>query len=235
MEITVLRDPFCIVAKNVFGEKSKLFMREILKNKNNFEEARVGGENGRIDKEKRDNIVAYYDVIYNGKRHMSPLLLHTQNFLKSEEINNLLSSAPYPLSLYPHTNYHETQVSRYGSNQKYDWHVDPLSSPTSRIITFSYYLTKTPKKWDGGQIVLSNGLLFQKNVVGETNRHMIEVENDMLVVFASTTLHCVMPTKSPENFEDGRFSVQMWLGIHNDNAQNVIVVQQKEKRKWFHL
>jgi Rps23 Pro-64 3,4-dihydroxylase Tpa1-like proline 4-hydroxylase len=214
MKIEVLRDPFCIIIKECFGDKSILFMREIIKNQKRFEDARVGAHGkGVVNKAIRSNITAYYDDLYKDKRNMSPLLTHTGLFFQSQFMHELMNSAPFPLNIFGKTNYHETQVSRYGdSQQKYDWHIDRLTDD-SRLVTFSYYLCKFPKKFTGGEIVLSNGLLAENKIHGETNRHKLSVENDMLVIFDSRTPHCVMPTKSPKKFEDGRFSVQMWLGI----------------------
>ncbi|MFM7795534.1 MAG: 2OG-Fe(II) oxygenase [Candidatus Nitrosotenuis sp.] len=213
MNIKILRDPFCIVIKNCYGKKSESFLKEIIKNKKNFKDSKIGYGEGVINKNIRSNMTAFYDEIYKDNRGLSPLLNSTQLFFQSSFLQELLSSAPIPLSFFSKTNTHETQVSRYGdSNQKYDWHIDVQNS-NSRIITFSYYLCKTPKKFKGGQIVLSNGLLSEKKIHGETNRHELDVENDMLVVFDSRTVHCVMPTTSSKTFEDGRFSVQQWLGI----------------------
>lgn len=213
MDITVLKDPFCIIIKNCYGKKSESFMKEIIKNKKSFKNAKIGSGEGIVNKNTRSNTTAYYDDIYKDNRMLSPLLNSTQLFFQTTFLQQLLNSAQFPISLFSKTNTHETQVSRYGnSNQKYDWHID-IQNNNSRIITFSYYLCKTPKKFKGGQIVLSNGLLSEGKIYGETNKHELEVENDMLVIFDSRTVHCVMPTTSPKTFEDGRFSIQQWLGI----------------------
>jgi len=41
----------------------------------------------------------------------------------------------------------------------------------------------------------------------------IKPKNDMAIVFSSTQPHRVLPTNSPAKFDEGRFSVNDWIGI----------------------
>lgn len=217
IEIIVHRNPFCIQIKNVFGKAlSKKILNEFIVNKKRFVDATVtNGSHDKnvVDKTIRSNVTMMYDNHFRD-RSKSVLLKNEDEFIASDFLRMLLSSAPSPLRLHPLTNYTETQVSRYGNtDQKYDWHIDPIGGVGDRIITCSYYVCAEPKKFSGGQIVLSDGLYFKDRPVGETRQIEFEIENDMCVIFDSRTLHCVKPTKSPKNFADGRFSVQMWVGI----------------------
>ena len=216
-KVTIYRDPFAIVIEDLFGSKiTNKFLAEFTSLKSKFTDAAIaaGGAGGNsVNKEVRSNTVLYYDTFFQNRRSESVLLRETEGFIGSDWIKELLSCTNYPINLYNNTNYHETQVSRYGdSDQKYDWHIDRLGNSDTRLITFSYYVSQIPKKFSGGEIILSNGLLANHSIYGESNRHVFEVKNDMLVIFDSRTPHCVMPTISPKRFQDGRFSIQMWIG-----------------------
>ena len=116
MEVEILRDPYCIIIKNCYGSKSDLFLKEIEKNKKFFTESTIGYGEGKIDKNIRSNTTAMYDDLYLNKRDLSPLLVNSQKFFNSNELHQLLGSAPLPFSLFNQTNTHETQVSRYGDS-----------------------------------------------------------------------------------------------------------------------
>lgn len=215
IKVHLHRDPFAIILEDVFDKDTLAsIFTEIIANKSNFSDALIV-QNGAsvINKNFRSNHTAFFDQIYADDRTKSILLTETTKLIASDIVINLLNSAPYPFSNYAMTDTHETQVSRYGdTNEKYDWHIDRIGNDPSRIITISMYMYKEPQRFSGGEIVLSNGVLSNGKIYGETNRLTYKPKNNSCVIFNSRTPHCVMPTTSPEVFEDGRFSIQLWIG-----------------------
>lgn len=212
MDIEVFFDPvFHIVINNMFEpEVNKKIMDEILSNENEFKGATLAS--GIVEK-YRNNTVAYYDMIYNKNRYDSELLKAIDSSFINPLITDMLASSPYPISEFPLTNYHETQVSRYGDdNQRYIWHIDRLGN-SQRQLTLVYYANIEPKKYSGGELQLTNSPIYEdKTVIDKPEVKTITPKNNMGIIFGATTAHMVLPTKSSDKFEDGRFSVNCWIG-----------------------
>jgi SM-20-related protein len=215
-DITITYDPvFSIVIRNVFPkEVNKKILDEAISNKKNFKTGKIGGSaNTKVKQTIRNNLSAFYDVVYENNRSDSILLKTIDDFFSNSYFSAILSSSPTPFNEFIETNTHETQVSRYGDkNQKYDWHCD--SSSKKRIITVVYYFHKEPKKYKGGEIELSRSpTVFGKIVDGnKDNTITIPPENNMMVIFAGNVSHRVKSTESPKKFDLGRFSVNCWIG-----------------------
>jgi len=206
-----------IIIENCFSKKiNKKIIKESIKLKTKFVDASIG--HNTIDKTMRSNKVCYYHDVYPNEpkiRKSSPLLSSLNSLFANGDFRHLLSSSPSPLSEFVMTNRDEIQVSRYGDNsQKYDWHIDRFEN-MERHITMVYYFNKEPKKYKGGELLLSSSPLYKHQLVG-TNPKIKEItpENNMLVVFPSNVAHCVKSTTSPNPFEDGRFSANIWLGFN---------------------
>ena len=81
----------------------------------------------------------------------------------------------------------------------------------NRVITFVYYLHKTPKPYSGGNLLIYGG--------PETSAHpggggvsSISPENNMLVAFPSDCWHEVDIVRCPSQaFSESRFTVNGWL------------------------
>lgn len=124
-----------------------------------------------------------YDEVYQKRRKESALLSAVARlFQNNTEFSELVSSAGYPFSDWMGTNTYETQVSRYGDKrQKYDWHVDGFNK--SRHISVVYHFFKTPIKFTGGELVLSNGLIYGgKLVTGRIPYKFTPKNNRMFVL-----------------------------------------------------
>lgn len=204
-----------IKIEDVFSKDiNQKIIKEAIKNKNTFKEALISDKN--IPNPKvRNNTVSFYDELYLNNRNESVLLKSLDLLFSDINFRSVLSSSTYPFNLFPFTNTHETQVSRYGdSKQKYDWHIDRFDSE-QRIITFVYYFNETPKKYKGGEILLTDSpLVGQKPINSKPNILKIKPKNNMGIIFSSTTPHCVSPTTSPIEFSKGRFSVNCWIGVN---------------------
>ena len=215
-DITIIYDPvYSIVIRNVFSkEVNKKIFDEAIANKKKFNIAHVGGlKNDKVNKKTRNNLSAFYDLIYSNNRSDSILLKTIEDFSQNSYLSALLSSSQIPLNEFNQTNVHETQVSRYGdSSQKYDWHCD--SDNKKRIITIVYYFHKEPKKYKGGEIELSRSPSAFGKIVDDNKDNIITIppENNMMVIFAGNVSHRVKATESPKKFDLGRFSVNCWIG-----------------------
>ena len=213
MEFEFIYDPVpLIIIRNIFTKKenSEIFA-EAIKNKKNF---KLGIA---IDKNKkfRTNLMIDYDIIYNKDRTKSKLLNLIDKNFKNMKFKEILNSFVFPINLFGQTNFHESQVSRYGNQgQEYKYHQDSFAENNSRMITLVYYFNKEPKKYKGGEIQftrspISDGKIFDKNQTPIT----ITPENNMMVIFNSKVAHTVLPTTSPKTFDSGRFSVNIWVGV----------------------
>ena len=213
MEFEFIYDPVpLIIIRNIFTKKENSeILAEAIKNKKNFKLGTAIGKNKKF----RSNLMIDYDIIYNKDRTKSKLLnLIDKNFMNMK-FKEILNSFVFPINLFGQTNFHESQVSRYGNQgQEYKYHQDSFAENNSRMITLVYYFNKEPKKYKGGEIQftrspISDGKIFDKNVTPIT----ITPENNMMVVFSSKVAHTVLPTTSPKTFDSGRFSVNIWVGV----------------------
>lgn len=216
-KIKVIKNPvFALIIDDIFDKEiNNEILDEAISNKENFKIATVGGATSNTDIDYRSNTVSYYDNLYE-KRSDSPLLSNLDKLITSKEFKSILLTSVFPLNLISNTNKHETQVSRYGDENKYIWHIDSIIGTNQRIITLVYYFNKEPKKFSGGNISLTDSPLYNWKTLVDDNPNIIDIEpkNNRLVVFASSTLHSVNPVINKSfNFEDGRFSANCWVGF----------------------
>jgi Rps23 Pro-64 3,4-dihydroxylase Tpa1-like proline 4-hydroxylase len=212
METILFRNPVPHLVIYDFFTKSQneLILLEALKHEKKFNTSTISKG---IDKEYRNNKVAYYDELYDKKRDDSALLSCLDlKFKDDDEFKDILASSPFTLCDFSVCNFHETQVSRYGNDEKYKWHVDRIDN-MRRHITLVYYFFKEPKRFKGGKLGLTNSPAYDAKLIDDEPRiKTIEPINNMAVVFSSTALHNVTPTLSFKDFESGRFSANIWIG-----------------------
>jgi len=213
MNFEFVYDPVpLIIIRNVFTKiENKEILEEAVKNKKKFTDAAVFAG---TQKDFRSNKVAYYDNIYLEDRTKSKLLSGIDKIFSDQMIQDVLASSEYPIHMFDQTNYHETQVSRYGdAGQKYDYHIDVMGGNSTRIMTIVYYFNEEPKKYSGGEISFTNSPIYKgKKMDKNAKEYTVTPENNMAVIFGGRTSHAVKPTKSPKTFNKGRFSVNCWIG-----------------------
>jgi len=199
-----------LIFYNLFKDKqNKEVLKEALSLKSKFKTATIGRG---LDKTFRSNIVCYYDEVFDGKRNKSKLLTYLDDVFNTPRFREILSSFYYPMTEFMSTTTHESQVSRYGSKQKYDWHIDRFASNT-RMISLIYYFYMEPKKWKGGQLEITDSPIYDgKTIDKNPTIKIIEPKNNMAIVFGSSIPHRVRPTSSSKSFIRGRFSVNCWIG-----------------------
>tara|TARA_R110002167_G_scaffold365417_1_gene589963 strand:- start:506 stop:1156 length:651 start_codon:yes stop_codon:yes gene_type:complete len=203
-----------IIIRDLFSsEVNKKILAESLSNEEEFSHGVTGGK--EKTSEFRTNLVAFYDNMYETDRKKSILLESIDGlFSNNDEFKEVMASAPYPINEFAHTNYHETQVSRYGDKgQEYKFHIDAFNSNTRRV-TMVYYFNEEPKPYTGGTLSVTRSPIYGGNPIDETQQVIdIEPENNMAIIFGSHVPHRVSPTTSPSDFNKGRFSVNCWIGF----------------------
>lgn len=215
MKINYNKELNIFTIENVFGDKiSREIMNELIFNKDNFKDASVGsGDTSRVDKNLRTNSVLYFDELFKDKRNSSKLLSNLEVLFANNKIRSMLDSSVYPFTDFTITNHHETQASRYGDNEQfYTWHIDRMFTK-ERMITFVYYPQPEPFNYSGGEIQFSPYPIVDNKPLSEEGIITIKPKHDFGLFFTSTTPHRVLKTKSPETFEDGRFSINCWIGM----------------------
>lgn len=224
MNIQVFRDPvFHIIIDNFLPkEENEEILKHITSLRKHYVTSAIGDDE-EINKEYRSNLNLHMDMVFSAgseatpddvaaRRAESPLLTMIDSFIQDERILSMLDTAPAPLNEMRYCNYWSTQVSRYGHSDHYHWHYDRIPWDDTRLITFIYYVHSQPKKFEGGEFVLTNGLLWEDKVIGASSEAVIEPRNNRIVLFDSRSVHTVKTTSAPEKFEDGRFSVNVWIG-----------------------
>ena len=210
MEFEFIYDPVqLIIIRDIFTKKENAeIFTEAIKNKNNFKLAVTTGNKENF----RSNISLDYDILYNKDRIKSKLLTLIDRTFKNEKFTEVLSSFVFPINSLDVTNYHETEVSRYGDQgQQYKYHTDYNGN---RLITLVYYFHKEPKKYKGGEIQFTRSPIYSGKILDKNETPIsITPENNMMVIFGSKVAHTVLPTKSPKTFDNGRFSVNIWIGV----------------------
>jgi hypothetical protein len=215
MEFKIYRDPDVIEVLNPVKQSvhDDIF-KEVLANKSNFSHATLGSE-GKVNPKIRTNMVFYPDNIYLGdERKGSKILSGITDMIHNDEIKQVVTSFNYPFTQLGTTNFHETQISRYGDEgQKYDWHIDSLSNkPMSRIITYVYYFGYD--RYEGGEINFSRSPIIKSELVEKDIPLSLKPKPNSLYIFSSNTAHAVSPTKSSTEFKEGRFSINCWIGYN---------------------
>jgi|TARA_R110002126_G_scaffold5567_3_gene29406 hypothetical protein len=216
MKFEIIYEPIpVIIIRDLFSnEVNKKILAESISNEKEFSYAVTGGGDKEKVSEFRTNLVAFYDNMYDDRTKSILLESIDGLFSNNDEFKETMASAPYPINEFAHTNYHETQVSRYGDQgQKYNYHIDAFDSKTRRV-TMVYYFNEEPKPYTGGILSVTRSPIYKGNPIDKTQKVIdIEPENNMAIIFGSHVPHRVSPTTSPSDFNKGRFSVNCWIGF----------------------
>lgn len=119
------------------------------------------------------------------------------------ECAEMLGIAPFPMGEL------ETQVTVSSGGDYFKRHDDNGSPETrARRISWVYYLHRTPRPFQGGELVVYGARLPD----GTPGSYVIEPENDTLIVFPAETLHEVRPVRAPSCSPlDARVTVNGWI------------------------
>jgi Rps23 Pro-64 3,4-dihydroxylase Tpa1-like proline 4-hydroxylase len=103
------------------------------------------------------------------------------------------------------TAWQEAVLSRYGNCGFYKRHQDTRRDHiTYRLVTLIYYVNTVPEQFAGGHLTFWKG----------EQQLTISPKHNRAVVFPSFTFHEVESVRMcSEKWEDGRFSLNYWMGF----------------------
>ncbi|HWE51408.1 MAG TPA: 2OG-Fe(II) oxygenase [Bryobacteraceae bacterium] len=173
--------------------------------------ARVGqGQENRVDDRLRRNDVVYLDSVFSPAPDRSVILRTMKGAIWSQEAKQIWHAGDFVFDIVNYATHHETVLSRYGTCDFYGRHQDTKHDKTDpgsirhRLVTMVYYVNRTPEKFTGGALTLHKN---QKSLT-------VDPAHNRLVVFPSFTFHEVEKvTLEDDAFENGRFSLNIWLGF----------------------
>jgi len=146
---------------------------------------------------KKNNSV-FLDDIYANRRKESSILRANRIVFSNNFINCLASSSPI-FGMLSTCNYDTTLLSYYEDSDYYLPHKD------SAMFTAVTWFYKTPKAFDGGDLVIENNL-------------KIDCVQNRCVIFLSNSLHEVTPVKISQTKENnGRFSLSQFILIDKES------------------
>jgi len=182
----------------------------------------------------RDTSLVDLDEHFKGKRDKSIILSSIHDLIyKGIDFHLAIKDFPPPFNLLNKTTTTRQTLSRYGKCQFYGWHrdTDSIPQPIERVITIIYYFNKEPPTFKGGNLFFG----------GESTKNYKEVipKHNRALIFESSRLHAVDTVKLSGNFDEGRFSINMWFGFMTGQVSagfeafdNMQVVPTDLKRKW---
>ncbi len=157
----------------------------------------------------RDNQTIYLDELYKDKREDSKSLEHLHSIITSEHFKKFAENSEHMFPILNYINTSESMISRYGKCDFYGWHRDESIPGPKRVITISYYINKEPLTFDGGDLLMlySDGIKYKE----------IKPKHNRAVIFTSSAYHSVQYVNlTGKKWEEGRFSIQFWLGFNPD-------------------
>lgn len=178
---------------------------ESLKHMENCEDCKKNYDYNRMA--IRENDIVYLDTYYQNNRNDSIILKALHEAITKPEFMELVNKQGY-WHILRSTRTSESILSRYGMCDFYGFHRDIIpNNPASRIVTLCYYFNKEPEQFEGGDLIIcGNTIHDQKKIKPKHNR---------AIIFQSdSTTHAVDSVKlNTGKFEDGRFSINFWLGF----------------------
>jgi len=160
----------------------------------------------------RENDVVFLSDHYTGipiERVASTILRTMDMITKSEAIQDLLVKVGGLFSVVQLTDRLEVIVSRYGKCDFYGFHRDnggPIGK--GRVLTLVYYFNKPNAKFTGGELILTGDDVH--------DRVIVKPENNRAVIFESKSVHAVNTVElESHDFDEGRFSLNIWLGFQD--------------------
>jgi len=164
-----------------------------------------GPNASKIEPKFRKNDVVYLDDVFRTAPERSDILALLKKAIWTEEHKRLWHEGDYIFDIINYSTWQEAVISRYGNCDFYQRHQDTRRDHiTYRLVTLVYYVNKIPEQFTGGSLVFGQG----DSIVKVQPRH------NRAVVFPSFTFHEVENVRlKSEKWEDGRFSVNYWLGF----------------------
>ena len=146
----------------------------------------------------KNNKGVFLDTIYKNRRSESIIFSEFHKKLFDPVILAATQSFDLLFEYYPITTYDCTLVSYYENSDFYKEHRD------DSLFTALYYIHKTPKQYNGGEIVFN-----YREVEYEP-----EIVNNRLIIFPGVVKHRVNPVSMPDHLKNqalGRFCISTFI------------------------
>jgi len=200
---------------------AKQFLEESVKYKDKFIPADVGNSDTKYFDDcpackiqrnlnmlvKRRNDVLYLTHIEDLKN--SILSTGISSAINDLSFKQFIETTPSMFPIINNTDSIEVILSRHGMCDFYGWHTDNTNDPIlmkRRVITIIYYFNTEPQKFTGGELILAYPTIATQKI--------IEPKHNRAIIFLSHTVHCVNTVKlESDNFIDGRFAINYWVGF----------------------
>lgn len=211
--------PHLIIDNFLPSHTAKEMILEAVKLKDKFTPADIGTDSQYVDdceackkiREINKMVKRKNDVLYLSHDDKEPLIFETaiQKVISDASFQDLVSNLPSMFPIMNNCDSSEAILSRHGMCDFYGWHTDNGGSDLlmkRRIITIIYYFNIEPQKFTGGELILSYpDIRTVKTIQPKHNR---------AIIFPSQHTHCVNTvTLESEDFKDGRFAINYWVGF----------------------
>jgi predicted 2-oxoglutarate/Fe(II)-dependent dioxygenase YbiX len=199
--------PILCIDEFLLAEDAQRVLQECIDLKKVYAPARVfdGPNATKIDQKYRKNEVVYLDDVFRTAPERSDILTIMKRKIWTDECRSLWHEGYYIFDVINYSTWQEAVISRYGDGQFYDKHQDTRRDQiTYRLVTILYYVNTVPQSFTGGSLLLWHG---DENI-------RVEPQHNRAVVFPSFTFHQVEEVRmNNERWEDGRFSLNYWIGF----------------------
>ena len=201
------RSPVLCIDDFLAEDDALRVLQECIDLKKIYMPARVfdGPNATKIDPKYRKNEVVYLDDVFRSAPERSDILSITKKKIWTDECRKLWHEGYYIFDIINYSTWQEAVISRYGSCDFYKRHQDTRRDHiTYRLVTLVYYVNRIPEQFTGGSLILWEG----------DESLTIEPKHNRAVVFPSFTFHEVENVHmASEKWEDGRFSLNYWMGF----------------------
>jgi len=201
------RSPVLCIDDFLAEDDALRVLQECIDLKKIYMPARVfdGPNATKIDPKYRKNEVVYLDDVFRSAPERSDILSITKKKIWTDECRKLWHEGYYIFDIINYSTWQEAVISRYGNCDFYKRHQDTRRDHiTYRLVTLVYYVNRIPEQFTGGSLILWEG----------DESLTIEPKHNRAVVFPSFTFHEVENVHmTSEKWEDGRFSLNYWMGF----------------------
>jgi hypothetical protein len=199
--------PLLCIDNFLLEEEAQKVLQECIDLKKVYMPARIfdGPTATKVDRKYRYNEVAYLDDLFRSAPERSDILTILKRKIWTEECRKLWHEGYYIFDVINYSTWQEAVISRYGDSGFYKRHQDTRRDHiTYRLVTMVYYVNGIPERFTGGSLTLWQG----------DDSVKVEPKHNRAVVFPSFTVHEVEKVDmSSDKWEDGRFSINYWMGF----------------------
>lgn len=201
------RSPILCIDDFLTEEDAERVLQECIDLKKIYMPARVfdGPNATKVDPKYRNNEVVYLDDVFRSAPERSDILSVVKKKIWTEECKRLWHEGDYIFDIINYSTWQEAVISRYGSCGFYKKHQDTRRDHiTYRLVSLVYYINRVPERFTGGSLIFSQD---DESVV-------VQPKHNRAVVFPSFTFHEVEDVcMTSDKWEDGRFSLNYWMGF----------------------